>query len=220
MLRKSTIEFLNSLKKNNNRDWFEANRGDYEAAKADFTTLVELVLGELGKLDARFLELSAKDCMFRINRDVRFSKDKSPYKTNFGAGFTVGGKKSALGGFYVHVEPDHGFIGGGMWMPQPDQLKKIRQEIDYNFEEFKIIVEAPKFQKIFGTLSTEHTLKTVPKGYASDNPAIEFLKMKSFVAFKKIDEKELLDKSFISNLSEWSIALTPFLDFLNRAIED
>jgi uncharacterized protein (TIGR02453 family) len=218
MLRKSTIDFLKSLKKNNNRDWFEANRGDYEAAKADFTTLVEHVLGELGKLDARFLELSAKDCMFRINRDVRFSKDKSPYKTNFGAGFTIGGKKSALGGFYVHVEPDHGFIGGGLWMPQPDQLKKIRQEIDYSFHEFNKIIEDKTFKKTFGTLDMENALKNPPKGYEAENPAIEFIKLKSFVTGSPIQNNEWVEKGILTKISTSFKQLNPFISFINTAI--
>ena len=218
MLRKSTIDFLKSLKKNNNRDWFEANRGDYEAAKADFTTLVEHVLGELGKLDARFLELSAKDCMFRINRDVRFSKDKSPYKTNFGAGFTIGGKKSALGGFYVHVELDHGFIGGGLWMPQPDQLKKIRQEIDYSFHEFNKIIEDKTFKKTFGTLDMENALKNPPKGYEAENPAIEFIKLKSFVTGSAIQNNEWVEKDILTKISTSFKQLNPFISFINTAI--
>jgi uncharacterized protein (TIGR02453 family) len=218
MLRKSTIDFLKSLKKNNNRDWFEANRGDYEAAKADFTTLVEHVLGELGKLDARFLELSAKDCMFRINRDVRFSKDKSPFKTNFGAGFTIGGKKSALGGFYVHVEPDHGFIGGGLWMPQPDQLKKIRQEIDYSFHEFNKIIEDKTFKKTFGTLDMENALKNPPKGYEAENPAIEFIKLKSFVTGSAIQNNEWVEKDILTKISTSFKQLNPFISFINTAI--
>jgi uncharacterized protein (TIGR02453 family) len=218
MLRKSTIDFLKSLKKNNNRDWFEANRGDYEAAKADFTTLVEHVLGELGKLDARFLELSAKDCMFRINRDVRFSKDKSPYKTNFGAGFTIGGKKSALGGFYVHVEPDHGFIGGGLWMPQPDQLKKIRQEIDYSFHEFNKIIEDKTFKKTFGTLDMENALKNPPKGYEAENPAIEIIKLKSFVTGSPIQNNEWVEKGILTKISTSFKQLNPFISFINTAI--
>lgn len=218
MLRKSTIDFLKSLKKNNNRDWFEANRADYEAAKADFTTLVELVLIELSKLDARFLELSAKDCMFRINRDVRFSKDKSPYKTNFGAGFTVGGKKSSLGGFYVHVEPDQGFIGGGLWMPQPDQLKKIRQEIDYTYDDFKKIVEDKAFKKTFGKLDMENALKNPPKGYETENPAIEYIKLKSFVTGSPIQNNEWLEKGIMTKISTSFKQLNPFISFINTAI--
>jgi len=218
MLRKSTIDFLKSLKKNNNRDWFEANRADYEAAKADFTTLVEQILGELSKMDAQFLELSAKDCMFRINRDVRFSKDKSPYKTNFGAGFTVGGKKSALGGFYVHVEPDQGFIGGGLWMPQPDQLKKIRQEIDYSFHEFNKIIENKAFKKTFGTLDMENALKNPPKGYEAENQAIEFIKLKSFVTGTSIQNNEWLEKGILTKISTSFKQLNPFILFINTAI--
>src|SRR6266567_3625593 len=129
MLQPSTLKFLKELKKNNNKSWFDAHRKEYETAKADFEKFIQSVLDRHSKNDADLKELVAKKCMFRINRDVRFSKDKSPYKTNFGASMNKGGRKSILAGYYFHCEPSESFVGGGLWMPMPDDLKKVRTEI-------------------------------------------------------------------------------------------
>ena len=136
MLQISTLKFLKDLKKNNTKEWFDANRKIYESAKQNFEALVQTVITQHGEKDEEIIALKPKDCMFRINRDVRFSKDKSPYKTNFGAFINRGGKKSIYAGYYFHCEPGENFVGGGLWMPMPDALKKVRQEIDYCFDEF------------------------------------------------------------------------------------
>ena len=130
MLEPQTLRFLKQLKKNNNRNWFEAHRADYEAAKIDFQNFIQLVIDDLERKDLTIAGTNARECLFRINRDVRFSKDKSPYKTNFGASIKRGGKKSAFAGYYFHCEPGSSFIGGGLWMPESARLKNVRQEID------------------------------------------------------------------------------------------
>lgn len=221
MLQPATIKFLKDLKKNNQRDWFEANRKHYEAAKADFAGLVQNVIDKFGKKDEGIASLKAKDCVFRINRDVRFSKDKSPYKSNMGASFIKGGKKSVLAGYYFHCEPGNSFVGGGLWMPEVDGLKKLRQEIDYNFDEFKKIIGSKKFVAIYKELSDREgtRLSRPPKGYEADNPAIEYIKLKSFVAVTPVSDAELTDKNLVKKITDAFETLQPFIAFVNRALE-
>src|ERR1041385_455332 len=149
MIQASTLKFLKGLKKNNNKPWFDKHRKEYESAKMDFENFIQSVIDKHSKNDVDLKGLVAKKCTFRINRDVRFSKDKSPYKTNLGASMDKGGKKSGFAGYYFHLEPGKSFLGGGLWMPQPDALKKVRQEIDYGFDEFKKIVGSKRFKSVF-----------------------------------------------------------------------
>jgi uncharacterized protein (TIGR02453 family) len=221
MLQPSTIQFLQQLKLNNNKPWFDANRKTYEAAKADYLQFVTQVLEKLQAKDASLANITAKDCVFRINRDVRFSKDKSPYKTNFGASFSKGGKKVMAAGYYFHCEPNSCFIGGGLWMPMAPELKKVRQEIDYCFDEFKKIVTHKKFVKTFGELSTQDDalLTRPPKGYTDDNPAIAYLKYKSFVATTPLANEVLTSKKLVQQVVDTFTVMQPLIQFLNRAIE-
>ncbi|HVE60219.1 MAG TPA: DUF2461 domain-containing protein, partial [Chitinophagaceae bacterium] len=188
MLEAATLRFLSQLKKNNNRDWFEKHRPDYEAARLDFQNFIYLLIKDLGKTDPSIAGLNAKDCLFRINRDIRFSKNKLPYKTNMGASIKRGGKKSPFCGYYFHCEPGASFIGGGLWMPEAESLKKLRQEIDYNFEEFRNIINDKKFKSAYGDLykGEDVSLATAPKGYEKDHPAISYLKLKCFIAETKL----------------------------------
>ena len=220
MLQTHTITFLKELAKNNNKTWFDANRDKYEAAKADFEIVVTDIIKGLAKTDPDFAELRAKDCIFRIFRDVRFGKDKTPYKPNFGAAFSKTGRKGSGAGYYLHIEPGGKcFIGGGLWMPEPENLKRIRQEIDYNFKEFSGILNDKKFKKVFSEIEGEK-LKKVPAGYNEDNPAIEYLKMKSFTAgHKGISDDDLVSKTMVKNVVDVFNTMKPFLDFLNRGIE-
>lgn len=220
MLKSSTIKFLKDLRNHNNKPWFDQHRQDYENAKADFSSFVQLVIDRHGKKDPGIAHLKAKDCMFRINRDVRFSKDKSPYKTNMGAYFNPEGKKSNLSGYYFHFEPGQSFVGGGLWMPMPVDLAKIRQEIDYNLDTFKKIIGARKFKNVYGDLSRdqEYVLSRVPKGYEADNPAAEYLKMKSYVAMSPIKDSDLTSKELIKKVQEAFETLQPLLRFINESI--
>ena len=221
MLQSSTIKFLKDLKKNNNRPWFEKNRKVYEEAKADFAKFIQAVIDQHGKKDTSIKSLVAKDCLFRINRDVRFSKDKSPYKSNFGASINKGGRKAEnSAGYYFHLEPGGSFAGGGIWMPMPDELKKVRQEIDYNFADFKKIIGSKKFKSVYGDLSksAEYTLSRVPKGYEPDNPAAEYLKLKSYVAMMKITDTDLSSKMLVKKTIAAFEALQPLIEFINESM--
>lgn len=220
MLQKSTLQFLTQLKKNNVKEWFDANRKVYEAAREDYGNLISEVIKQTGKKDADIASLQLKDCMFRINRDVRFSKDKSPYKTNFGAFIVRGGKKSIYAGYYFHMEPGKSFVGGGLWMPMPEHLKKVRQEIDYCYDEFSKIMKNKKFVATYGGLdkSAEYVLSRPPKGYDEENPAIELLKMKSYVTTRPVTDAELLSKDLPKLIVSAFEALQPMNAFINRAI--
>ena len=221
MLQATTIDFLKELKLNNHKDWFEKNRKRYENAKGDYLQLVGKVLTGVSQNDPSVAALQPKDCVFRINRDVRFSKDKSPYKTNMGAGFSKGGKKMIVAGYYLHFEPGGSFIAGGMWMPEAPSLKKIRQEIDYNFEEFEGIVKSNTFIKQLGNLEngSDVTLSRPPKGYEETNPAITYLKLKSFIASSPISDAELTSKDLVPKIVAACAAIQPLVYFLNRALE-
>ena len=221
MLQISTIKFLKDLKKNNNRPWFEKNRKVYEDAKTDFASFIQTLIDKHSKNDSTIKEQVAKNCLFRINRDVRFSKDKSPYKSNMGASINRNGKKSLLAGYYFHLEPGRCFTGGGIWMPMPDDLKKVRQEVDYNFADFKKIISSKKFKAMYGDLSTntEYKLSRVPKGYEADNPAAEYLKLKSFVAMVSLKDADLTSKDLVKKTVAAFEALQPLIEFINNSMQ-
>jgi uncharacterized protein (TIGR02453 family) len=222
MLQNSTLKFLKDLKKNNNKPWFDAHRQQYETARGDFEGLIGAILTRLSKTDDTIRDLEPKKCLFRINRDIRFSKDKSPYKSNFGASIDRGGKKSIYAGYYFHLEPGgKSFVGGGLWMPMPPELKKIRQEIDYCFDEFKSIVETKKFRTQYGKLYSgeDVSLVKVPQGFEKDNPAAEYLKLKSWLAMRTVTDTELTSKDLLKKVIDAFETLQPMLKFINRAIE-
>lgn len=221
MLQKETLLFLKNLKKNNNKPWFDEHRKQYEAAKKDFENFTSEALKAVGKFDTTISHLQPKDCLFRINRDVRFAKDKSPYKTNFGMSISKGGKKGVEAGYYLHCEPGAAFIGGGMWMPMAPELKKVRQEIDYNWEEFSKLLSDKKFKAVYKDLqkTEEYSLSRPPKGYEEGNEAIEYLKLKSFLALEPLSDEDLQSKDLLKKLTAAFEALQPVLNFLNRAIE-
>jgi uncharacterized protein (TIGR02453 family) len=222
LISSNTLVFLKNLKKNNNKEWFEANRQKYNAAKENFEEFIVLLLEKMVSFDNDLKELSPKDCIFRINRDVRFSKDKTPYKVSRSASFNKGGKKSVNAGYYFHLQPGgNSFVGGGLWMPQPVELKKLRQEIDYCFPEFNKIITAPAFKKHYKELERDEKqmLVNVPKGYEKENPAGQYLRMKSFVATKNISDADILSENIINETIESLKALTPLVKFINRSFE-
>jgi uncharacterized protein (TIGR02453 family) len=221
MLEPQTLKFLTQLKKNNNKPWFDAHRAQYEAARIDFSNFIQLVIDALQKTDTTITGMSSKECLFRINRDIRFSKNKQPYKTNFGASIKRGGRKSGFAGYYFHCEPGQSFIGGGLWMPEAAQLKNVRQEIDYNWEEFQSILQEKSFKKIYGDIykGEDLSLSTMPKGYEKDNPAADYLKLKSFIAETPIGDEEVTKASLHKKTVAAFEALQPLLTFINRALE-
>ena len=198
------------------------HRKQYETSKEDFAQFVQLLIEKQGKADQSIASLKAKECMFRINRDIRFAKDKSPYKTNFGASINKGGKKAMMAGYYFHLEPGQSFAGGGMYMPMPDDLRKVRQEIDYNWDSFKKIIRSKKFKAVYGGLdrSEEYLLGRVPKGYDAENPAADYLRLKSFIAFVPLTDTDLTSKTLVKKTIDAFQTLQPVLNFLNEAVEN
>ncbi len=219
MLQSTTLKFLKDLKKNNTRPWFDEHRLRYETARADFLSMVEKLIPAIAKFDAPIGHLAVKETVFRINRDVRFSKDKSPYKNNMACYFNRGGKNGPGAGYYLHIEPDKSFAAGGIWVPEPAVLAGIRQEIDYNFFDWKKIIESKKFKKYFPEgMSSNDTLVRPPKGYDENNPAIEFLKMKSFIVRRSFADADLQEKDFVNEVAKTFLTMKPLIDFLNTAL--
>ncbi|MGN6603713.1 MAG: DUF2461 domain-containing protein [Ginsengibacter sp.] len=222
MISPSTLSFLKSLKKNNNKPWFDNNRDKYSAAKNNFEEFVASLLQNYSSIDEDLKGLAVKDCCFRLNRDIRFSKNKTPYKISLSASFNRGGKKSIFAGYYFHLQPGgKSFVGGGLWRPEPNELKKLRQEIDYCLPEFKKIITATSFKKNYGELEREENqvLVNVPKGYDKENPAADFLKMKSFVATKNLSDQEVLSPNLEKEIIKSFKALMPLVKFINRSFE-
>ncbi|MBC7422939.1 MAG: DUF2461 domain-containing protein [Ferruginibacter sp.] len=220
MLQASSIHFLKELENNNNKPWFDENRNKYEATKAGLEKLVSSLIPAIAAFDEPLGTLQVKDCTFRINRDVRFSKNKSPYKNNMGASFSRGGKKADIAGYYFHFQPGKSFAGGGFYLPPPAQLSKIRQELDYSFAEWKTLLDNKTFKKYFPDgVDGLDTLIRPPKGYDENNPAIHYLKMKSFIVSKPFTDAELQSKSLVKDIAKTFEAMKPMLDFLNRAVE-
>lgn len=219
MLQTATLSFLKKLGKNNNKPWFDEHRKEYEAAKKDFEQFITSLLEKMAALDPAFKEQKGKDTVFRIFRDVRFSKDKTPYKAHFGAYLSRGGRKSPDAGYYLHLEPGgKSFLAGGLWMPEGSLLKKVRQEVDYNYKEFQSILTSPSFKKLFTRIEGE-TLKTLPQGYAADNPAIAYLKLKSFIVTTQLKDEDFGTKTVQTNIMKIFTTMKPFVDFLNRAMD-
>jgi uncharacterized protein (TIGR02453 family) len=219
MIDKSTFDFLAKLKKNNSKEWFDANRKAYDQAKQNMIDCVSLVIQNLARFEPGVSTLEARKCLFRINRDIRFSKDKSPYKTNFGASINPGGKNAGGAGYYLHLEPGKSFLAGGAYMPDPAALQALRQEIDYNFKAFQSILQAPKFKKTFNGLQSVDKLVRTPKGYEDSNPAADILKHKHFIVSQELQDKDVLAKTFIKQTTASFATMQPFIRFLRVALD-
>lgn len=220
MLSKNTLQFLEDLKANNNRDWFLANKKRYEAYKKEYHQLIGDFLNVMKPQDASLEMLEIKNCTFRINRDIRFSKDKSPYKSHMGIWMSTNAGSPNAPGYYIHIEKGASFIAGGLYSPEAADLKKIRKEIAFFYDDLEEILNDAAFKKYFdGFNRTEaNSLKTTPKDFEKDHPAIEFLRLKSFTVFRKFEDKELFNPSFVKNAAEKLIAIKPLLAFLNRGL--
>lgn len=221
MITKEAVQFLADLVANNNTEWMHANKKRYENFKKDYHNYIASLLAEMKPLDKTLEPLEIKNCTFRINRDIRFSKDKSPYKTNIGVWMSQNKFSKNAPGYYVHFEKGNSFIAGGVWCPEPNELKQIRKEIAFFHEDLEAIVNDKKFKSEFGGLTRDenNVLKKAPKDFESDHPAIEFLKLKSFTASEKIDDKLFLDKYFSKKIAQKLILMKPMNDFLSRALE-
>ncbi len=214
---KPALEFLSKLKDNNNRAWFQENRAAYEQAQEAFAIFVDALIRDLGRVE-NLAGVSAKDCIFRIYRDVRFSKDKLPYKTNLGAEIVGGGRKSGRLGYYLHIAPrDQSMIAGGLYMPSSEQLNKFRQAIARDARKFKKITGDKQFKKYFGALEGDK-LKTAPQGFARNHAEIELLKLKQVVVHHRLTDKQVLSPNLASYTVTVFKTLKPFLDYLNSII--
>jgi uncharacterized protein (TIGR02453 family) len=217
-IEKSTLQFLSDLKKHNEREWFAASRKRYEEARSNFENLIQETLNEIITFDPILKGLEVKSCIYRINRDIRFSNDKTIYKTHFGAFITRGGRKNGdkYAGYYVHVEPGgNSMIAGGAYMPPMPWLTAIREKISEEGESFKKIINEKEFVKFFGMIEGEK-LKSAPKGYSRDHKYIEFLKLKSFLAARAISDKEIVGDDCLDLIIRGSKIMKPLNDFMNE----
>ncbi|MDA3906616.1 MAG: DUF2461 domain-containing protein [Bacteroidales bacterium] len=213
---KIILDFLSELKNNNNRDWFQLNKDKYEEAKLAMIGLLQNLIDEAPNFDHDVGHLEPKDCLFRIYRDVRFSKNKDPYKINMGGFIAKGGRKSGNAGYYIHLEPDNSFVGGGIYNPGPKKLKAIREEIDYAGEELISITVARNFKRHFSKIEGDSLVRP-PKNFDPNSKYIDILKMKSFTVFKKLDDTILARENFVDHLIPVLKSMKPFNAFLNRA---
>lgn len=218
MENKEILDFLNGLKKNNVKEWMDQNKPTYQKCRKAVIEIVDNQIKEIAKWEPGLENLTAKDCIFRINRDIRFSKDKRPYKEHFGAFIAQGGRHTEFAGYYIHIEPKNTFIGGGIYMPPSEILKKIRQEIDYNATELHEIIGNKTFKETYGEIQGER-LKTAPKGYPKDHSEIDLLRLKSFVVTHSFTDKEVMRDDFEERVTEIFDVLRPFNQFLDMAVK-
>lgn len=218
MIQKETLDFLKKLKKNNDRDWFQANKKAFDAAQDNMTAFAGYLIGEIGKFDEAVADVDPKTCVFRIYRDTRFAKDKSPYKTNLGAYIAPGGRKSMQPGYYFHLEPGKSFVAGGKHLPDGPELLKIRTTIADQTSEFLKIVEKRSFIDAFGRLSGD-ALKTSPKGFDPEHKAIEYLKLKEYMAWTEFnDDKIVTSPEFSKQLVKLAEEMFPLVSFLRKEL--
>lgn len=214
------LDFLNDLKVNNNRDWFQANKNQYDIAKSEVELFAAQTIELISGIDASVQSPLVKDCMFRIFRDVRFSNDKLPYKTNFGFFVARGGRKSIFPGYYFHFEPGQSMIAAGVYQPQPEMLKRIRNEVYFNSTAFSDIVEKTSFKRVFNQLDDFDKLKKAPKDFPADFPKIDLLKYRSYIVSRSITDDELLSSRFDAQAKMIIDEVQSFMAFLNHAISN
>ncbi len=219
MIPKEIFDFLVELSVNNNREWFKDNKPRYQIAKEAFEEYINKLIGVVHSIDPSVGHPEAKDCVFRIFRDVRFAKNKEPYKNNFGAYIAHGGRKSPYAGYYLHIEPDNSFIGGGIYGPQPNVLKSVRESIIENAEEYRSIIEDTKFKSVFPEIWGEK-LKTAPKGFDKNNPNIDLIKNKSYIALINVSDEQINAKDFGKTIEDVFAIMKPFNDFVNHGVKD
>lgn len=214
-IQPSNLEFLKLIQKNNNRDWFNANKDRYLKEHENIVAFADALLFEMNKHDV-IENPSGKKSLHRIYRDTRFSKEKTPYKTNWSGGFQRATKKRR-GGYYFHIEAGNTFVAGGFWGPEPKDLKRIRDEFAYDATPLRKILKSKNFVNTFGTLKGEQ-IKTTPKGYDASNPNIDLLRYKQFLVVKKFTDKEVLSDKFAKQLSDTFKAMRPFLDYMTEVL--
>lgn len=223
MIAINTLNFLGELKVNNSKEWIDANRIQYENAKNNILSLTSELITFVSEQDKTIFNafLEPKKCITRLNRDLRFAKDKTPYKTDYYIVLNKNGKNSAAAFYYLHIEPGNCFVGGGVYNPQPQELKKIRREINFFFEDWNEVINNTLFRKYFPTgIQSSGVLTKIPKEFNEINPAGKFLKMKGFYTMEKITDEEILSNNTFKKIKHCLTATKPLVDFLNRAIDN
>jgi len=215
------IRFLAALSENNNREWFSANKGWYDSLKKEFDALSSKLILKIAEFDEDIKNVEASECVFRIYRDVRFSHDKTPYKTHFGVFIaSAGGRKSQRGGYYLHLDPAGCFVGVGVWCPPPPLLKALRKSVYDNIDELNEIRNEAEFANLFTHFFEEDKLKTVPPGFPKDFPDAELLKLKHYLVEYKLDEKIIESEDFIDKIAHIFKIAYPFNKFLNYTVDE
>jgi uncharacterized protein (TIGR02453 family) len=215
-IQKSTLEFLSDIKRHNDKEWFIKNRDRYDNARMNYESFVQTVIDKIAESDPIIRGLEVKSCTYRFNRDIRFSNDKTIYKTHFGAFIVRGGKKNGdrFAGCYIHIEPGKSIIAGGAYMPPAPWLSAIREKISENPQQLLTIINKKEFKQYFGKLEGEK-LKTAPKGYSKDHPSIDLLRYKSYLVVNEIPDKMVVSKDFFNHIMFTVAAMKPLNDFLN-----
>ncbi|MDR1720248.1 MAG: DUF2461 domain-containing protein [Dysgonamonadaceae bacterium] len=220
MLNETIFAFLRELKANNNREWFAANKPRYEAIREQVVETVTQLIHAVALFDPEIQHLEASKCLFRIYRDIRFSPDKSPYKTHIGA-VLYPPRLGKTSGFYLHIDPEGSFISCGHYMLRPDQLKIMRKGIYDNFDAFSEILNEKEFKQTLGDLCRDDdTLSRVPNGFDKDHPAAEYMKLKHFYIFKDLQAKELFSPDFVNYAASIFKIMQPLNAFLNELLEE
>ncbi|MCK9290688.1 MAG: DUF2461 domain-containing protein [Bacteroidales bacterium] len=219
-MRNNILDFLRLLAANNNKAWFEEHRALYEKRRQELISITDAIISGIRKFDPDLGPIEAKNCLFRQYRDLRFTKNKQPYKTTMSVYIAKGGKNSLLSGYYMHLEPDNCFAGGGVYSPQAEILKAIRNEIYFNLDEWMGIVQNPEFINTFGSLTQEEMLKRPPKGFPADFKGIDQLKYKNYVATRGFNPDILTTEKLISTAVQTFKTLYPLHRFLNQAIDN
>ena len=215
---KNILSFLEELTRNNNRDWFNENKKAYQDALDTFREFIGTILVGVSKTDPSVGSLEAKDTIFRIYKDVRFSKDKTPYKTHFGGWMAKGGRKSTDAGYYFHLEPGNTFMAAGVWMPPKEQLTLIRQEIMYNPSEYFKIINDPLISTAYERGGKEDMLKKGPAGFPKDFEFMEEIKYKHYIFSKNYENKDVIKSGFAEKVTQNYKGLFPLVDYLNHAM--
>lgn len=217
-ISKSSITFLRQLKKNNHKEWFDANKDAYKKSFAEFTGFIDEMIGRIAEFDSTVKAVEAKDCVFRIYNDVRFAKDKPPYKSHFGAFITSAGKGSAGPGYYIHLEPGGIFAGGGLYMAEGPVMQKIRERIASDPKSLKTIIQSKSFKSAYNGLVQDGALKSAPKGFPKDHPEIELLRLRHYFGTHYFKDDEVMDAKFPASLAKMFKSVHPLNQWLEETM--
>ncbi len=217
----TVLQFIDELVRNNNREWFAENKDRFEATRSFFEKVSSELISEIVKFDPDIAHVEAKDCIFRIYRDTRFSHDKTPYKNHYGVFIAAaGGRKSVRGGYYLHLEPSKSFVATGVWCPPPPLLKALRETVYENIDELESIIQAPDFVTTFSGFYDEEKLKTVPRGFPADFRRADLLKLKHYMVEYPLPESILHSDNFVHDIAALFRTAWPLNKFLNYTVDE